>query len=79
DLRDARLLRRTPESLHERLGQSVPDRHPGRYRPAMPRRATDADPVPECARPQPAAHLVRLLRFQPFSRLRMDEGALPLL
>jgi coenzyme PQQ biosynthesis enzyme PqqE len=79
DFRHPGLLRRTPESLHERLGQHLSNRHPGRHRPALPWRPTIAGAISQCARSQHAAHLVRLVRLQSLSRLRLDARAVPLL
>src|SRR5476651_1480498 len=77
DLRDTGLLRRTPKSLHERLGQYLSYSNAGRHRPALPRCPTNAGAISQRARPQHAAHLVRLVWLQPLSRLRLDARAVP--
>ncbi len=76
-IRYARLLQRAPETLHEWLGLALLDRQ-SRWRcPAMPDRfGHQGPPFRQCSDPAARLDLEPLRVVQPFSRHRMDAGAL---
>jgi pyrroloquinoline quinone biosynthesis protein E len=66
------------QEVHERLGRSLPVRHPRRPRPALPHRAHAAGAgIPRRARAPTRLDLARIPAVQPFSRHRLAAGNLP--